>query len=213
MHTGTIGLSAVWALLAVAFHASVIPVSRFLRDLRLFLLLSVLIFLATLLADTGESVGVTLPSLHRAPAALLAVWRFLSMVSIGILLTATTDPTGIQQAAYWFTKYIPGVPSHRVATMVMLTIRFVPLIFDEALEIRKACRSRLLDARKNRIAGIIAMGMPLMSSLIRRGDETALAMASRGYSEDRIPIIRSSPSANLLCASAAVCIVVIGLLF
>lgn len=211
MHADTFGLLVVWGFLVIAFRASLIPISRIARDLRPFLILSLVIFIVTLWSSGRTSAGEEFRLLLIVPAALLVVWRFLSMVLIGVLLTATTDPTGIQHTAYWFTRHIPGIPSHRVATMVMLTIRFVPLILDEASEIQKACRSRHLDARRNRISRITAMGTPLISSLLRRGDETALAMVSRGYAEDRIPQIRSSPAANLICFFTTLPTILLGL--
>lgn len=54
----------------------------------------------------------------------------------------------IKNVIEWFLAPIPFVPEARVAAMFSLTFVLIPLIFDQASEMREAQKARCIDERK-----------------------------------------------------------------
>ena len=77
------------------------------------------------------------------------------------------------------------IPSKRIATMMSLVVRFIPVIFDQARETADAQRARGVDNRKNPIYRLKKLGIPLMRRTFERADKLAVAMEARCYSENR----------------------------
>jgi len=69
--------------------------------------------------------------------------------------------------------------------MVTLTIRLLPLIMDQREEVALAARSRLGNQHKNLLRKAKFLVLPLFHRSLIRADELALALAARGYREDR----------------------------
>jgi energy-coupling factor transporter transmembrane protein EcfT len=66
------------------------------------------------------------------PSALIVCWRLLLVVSMGVLLMATTRTADIRAALVWYLKPIPVVDEKMAATMVGLVVRFLPVILFQA---------------------------------------------------------------------------------
>lgn len=111
-------------------------------------------------------------------------WRLILLLIMGQLLLSTTDPSDLQSAIYRLLNPLPLVPAGKIATMISLTILFIPLIFDQMLEAREAAEARLASQTRNPVKKILVTALPLMQMTLSRADEVAAAMESRCYRDD-----------------------------
>jgi len=131
-------------------------------------------------------------------AAALTCWRLGLMLCYGVLFTLVTRPRDLQNALIWFLKPFPFLPAQRIALMVTLTVRLLPLIMDQREDIALASRSRLGNQRKNLLHKAKLLVLPLFHRSLIRADELALALAARGYREDRPLNLPPIPLRHLL---------------
>ena len=103
------------------------------------------------------------------------------------LLTYTTSPIvltdGIERLLSPLSKI--GVPSHEIAMMMSIALRFIPTIIDETDKIIKAQSARGSDFESGnlirRAKALIPILVPLFISAFRRADDLAVAMECRCY--------------------------------
>lgn len=113
--------------------------------------------------------------------------RLVFMIMITTLLTATTAPLdltlGLEDLLGPFRKI--GVPSHVIAMMISIVLRFIPTLIEDTQRIMQAQASRGVDLEegtwKEKIQGIISMILPLFVSAFQRAEDLADAMEARGY--------------------------------
>lgn len=167
------------------------------KELRYFFILLLFVFIARALTTPGlpeykfSIMSVSGPGLYEG---LLVCWRLLLVVLLGSTLVATTRPSEIRAAVVWFLRPFPFIPGQRIATMMGLIIRFVPLIFDQAKETAEAQRARAVENRKNPVYRLKKLGLPLIRRTFLSADNLAVAMEARCYSEDRTgPRLSSGP--------------------
>ena len=118
---------------------------------------------------------------------LYIVVRLVLMIMTTTLLTATTKPMdltlGIEDLLMPLEKL--HVPTHDIAMMISLALRFIPDLIDEADRILKAQASRGVDMEngklKEKIQAIISLIVPMFVSCFQRADDLADAMEARGY--------------------------------
>ena len=118
---------------------------------------------------------------------LFVITRLLLMISITTLLTATTKPLDLTMGIEWLLKPL-GIlhfPTHEVAMMVSIALRFIPTIIEETIRIMNAQKSRGVDFENGKlsekITAILALIVPLFSVAFERAYELADAMEARGY--------------------------------
>jgi energy-coupling factor transporter transmembrane protein EcfT len=124
-------------------------------------------------------------SLDQAGASLVVCWRLLLVVSMGVLLMATTRTADIRAALVWFLKPVPFVDERMAATMVGLVVRFLPVILLQAAEISDAQRARGIERRRNPVVRLMRFTIPLFRRVFLSADELAVAMQARCYNEHR----------------------------
>lgn len=112
--------------------------------------------------------------------------RIALLVAFASLLTLSTSPMSIADAIERFLKPFRrlGVPAHEIALMMTISIRFIPILIDEAERIKKAQVSRGARFHGNpvqRIHSLIPLIIPLFLSSFRRANDLALAMDARCY--------------------------------
>ena len=103
------------------------------------------------------------------------------------LLTLTTSPLqltdGIEKLLKPFNKI--KVPSHEIAMMMTIAIRFIPTLAEETDKIMKAQMARGADFETGNIIrrakAMIPLLVPLFVNAFRRADELATAMEARCY--------------------------------
>jgi len=122
--------------------------------------------------------------------------RLIFLILVASLLTLSTSPEKLTRGLEFILSplKVVGISSHKIAMMMSLSLRLVPLLFEETERLINAQKSRGIDfSHKNpfkRIQSIISILLPLLVSLFRRADQFAQAMESRAYDPD-------SPRENL----------------
>lgn len=161
---------------------------RLLAQLKWFILLLIIMLLTSSLTIPGTPVfslsGVMVTQEGMARGALVAVRFFLVMMT-GLLFSATTRPTALKSAAQWFLRPIPLVPEKRVAIMISLFLRFLPLILDQAQQTSDAVNARCGNLHKNPVRRIRCLTLPVMKKTFMAADNLCLAMDARCFTEDR----------------------------
>ena len=129
-------------------------------------------------------VTITYEGLYRG---LLITWDFALLVLIASVLTMTTSPTELVSGIERLLRplRILRIPSHEVALMISIALRFVPTILKEIDRIKEAQMARGADFKRGspvqRTKAIIALLTPVVIGSLRRAEELAVAMEGRGY--------------------------------
>ena len=121
-------------IIGVSTHAR-LPVKTVFKELRYFFILLFIVFAARVLFTPGsplfkyKAISVSHEGIHDG---VIVCWRLLIVIMIGIFFIITTRPSEVKKAVEWFLIPFPFIPRQRVATMISLIIRFVPVIVDQA---------------------------------------------------------------------------------
>ncbi|MGD9301377.1 MAG: energy-coupling factor transporter transmembrane component T [Desulfobacterales bacterium] len=183
-----ISLSFFTALLLTLIIYARLPLVSGFKELRHFFVLLVFVFVARVLsADDGVLMDLFFFSISRQGLydGLLICWRLAFIVLLGFTLISTTRPPQIKAAVQWFLKPVALVPEKKVALMMGLILRFVPVIFDQARETAEAQKARCVHNRKNPVYRLIKLGFPLIRRAFERADDLVAAMEARGFTENR----------------------------
>ena len=104
--------------------------------------------------------------------------RISMLILFASLLPLTTSPMSIADA---FSKIFP----HEISVMIMMALRFIPLLSDEAMKIKKAqiARGARFDDKNIliRVKAYFPVLIPLFVIAFKRADELSIAMEARGY--------------------------------
>ncbi|MCL2048241.1 MAG: energy-coupling factor transporter transmembrane protein EcfT [Defluviitaleaceae bacterium] len=183
------GVGAVFIALVV--RASKIPPRLMLRGLRP--ILFILIFAASLnlFFTRGETIifqlGFLRITLEGLVMAVRMVSRLVLLVIGSSLLTLATSPIQLTDAIEALLKPLKRVkfPSHDIAMMMTIALRFIPTLTDELEKIMKAQKARGADFNEggliSRAKSLIPVLVPLFVSAFKRADELATAMEARCY--------------------------------
>lgn len=113
--------------------------------------------------------------------------RLLVLVLITSLLTLTTTSINLTDGLESLLSPLKrlGVPSHEIALMMSISLRFIPTLLQEAEKILKAQMARGVDFTsgpwKERLMAVIPLLIPLFISSFKRAEDLAFAMEARGY--------------------------------
>jgi len=164
------------------------PINSGFKELRYFLLLLFFVFSARMLSTEGppliQLAFITI-SMQGIYDGILICWRLAFIMILGFAFISTTRPSAIKAAAQWFLKPVPFIPEKKVAVMMGLILRFVPVIFDQAGETAQAQKARGVENRKNPVYRLIKLGLPLIRRTFERADNLVAAMEARGFTENR----------------------------
>ena len=140
--------------------------------------------------------GVPIPPFPLGPLSasfeglnkgLFLVSQFGLLIWAAFILTSSTLPTdlicGMERLLRPFRKI--GIPSHDVAIMISLALRFVPTLVNEMARVKEAQMARGANFDRGsparRIRRIATLVLPVTTNLIRNVDALAEAMEARGY--------------------------------
>lgn len=118
---------------------------------------------------------------------LFIVVRLLLMIMVTTCLTATTKPLDLTLGLEYILAPLSIIkfPTHEVAMMISIALRFIPTIIEETMRIMDAQKSRGVDFEegsiKEKITAILSLIVPLFSVAFERAYELADAMEARGY--------------------------------
>lgn len=181
------------AILLGAILISGVPLRVFYRGLRLFVFLFFFTAVLHLFFTPGEpvfklsmpvTITITREGIIRGG---LISWRLLTVIALSSLLTYTTSPLSITRGLESLLAPLARLrfPVQDFSLMMMMAIRFIPVLTDETDRVWKAQRSRGADLRrgnlKMRSSTLMSIILPVFTGLFRRADDLALALESRGY--------------------------------
>jgi biotin transport system permease protein len=178
------------AILLGLLILSKLPLRQFLRDIQLWGIFLLILFLFHAFFTPGPR----LSALSWFPVSesglylgILTCWRLGLILGYAVLFTAITRPRELRDALIWFLRPIPLLPERRIGLMVSLTLRFFSLILDQVEEVRLAYKARSGDHHKNPFRKAKFMVLPLLRRSFSRTEDITFALASRGYRDD-IPL-------------------------
>ena len=181
-----IGLMTI-ILSGVIFYAR-LPLAAAFKELRYFLIMLLLIFVTRVLSTDGTPVTnlqyftVSMQGIYNG---ILVCWRLAVIVILGFAFISTTRPSAIKAAVQWFLKPVPFIPEKKVAVMMGLILRFVPVILNQARETAEAQKARAVENRKNPVYRLTKFGFPLIRRTFERADDLVVAMEARAFTEHR----------------------------
>jgi biotin transport system permease protein len=182
------GLGILTALLIVILGSTHLPLKSGLKEMRYFLILLLFIFIAQALSTDGPA-AIDLKIITVSGQGLIQgaifCWRLAIIVLLGLTFIATTRPSEIKAAIQLFLKPIPFISEQTVATMLSLIMRFIPVIFNQSRETAMAQKARGIDNRKNPVARLIRLGLPLLRRTFENAQNLAVAMEARCYTPNR----------------------------
>lgn len=169
---------------------SKIPMSYMIKGIKPLWVLILLTFLLNVFMIPGEllySFGFLKITKEGLDQGSFMVIRLVFLVIGTSILTLATSPIqltdGIEKLLDPFKKI--GVPSHELAMMMTIALRFIPTLLDETDKIMKAQMARGADFESkniiNRAKNLVPLLVPLFISAFRRADELAMAMEARCY--------------------------------
>ena len=147
------------------------------------------------------------------------VLRIVLLLVASLVLTTTSSSTEITQALSSFMRPLNrfGLPTHDIATVVSIALRFIPVTIDEFQMVRMAQTSRgaSFDTGKltQRLKTWTTVLVPVFVALYRRADTLALAMDARCYGGSaettQLTTVRfSALQAALLICGCAFCFLI-----
>ena len=181
-----IAAAALFAVIAV----SRVPLKFIFRGLTAVFLIIAFTFLLNLFMVDGrvlwhwKFLTITYEGVHRA--FFMAV-RLVLLIIGSSILTLTTKPIeltdGLEKLLKPFSKI--GLPSHEIALMMTIALRFIPTLMEETDKIIKAQQARGADFESGnllqRAKSLIPILVPLFVSSFRIAQDLALAMEARCY--------------------------------
>jgi len=179
------------AFLGMAIVVSRVPPGFVLRNLRPFIWLLLLTFFLHAFFTQGRPLppfpllGIS-ATMEGVEKGAFFSCRLAALVLLAALLTVTTAPIemsdGLERILRPLRRF--GIPAHELAMMMVISLRFIPTLLEEAEGLRKAQMARGADfsgGPVRRIKGLIPLLIPLFLSAFRRADHLALAMEARCY--------------------------------
>ena len=177
-------------VLAVIIAISKVPPKFIFRGLSAVFLIIAFTFLLNLFMVDGrvlwhwKFLTITYEGLSRA---LFMAIRLVLIIIGSSMLTLTTKPVeltdGLEKLLSPFSKI--GLPSHEIALMMTIALRFIPTLMEETDKIIKAQQARGADFESGNIfqraKNLIPILVPLFVSSFRIAQDLALAMEARCY--------------------------------
>ncbi len=185
-----LGFALAGSFLMALILSSGVPFRFLFRGLKPILFLIVFTMLINLFMTSGTELvrlgplAVTEEGLYRATFMAL---RLVLLIFGSSLLTLVTKPItltdGMERLMSPFNRV--GLPSHELAMMMTIALRFIPTLLDETDKIMKAQTARGADFESGnlfrRAKGLIPLLVPLFVSAFRIAADLAMAMESRCY--------------------------------
>ena len=178
------------AVLFIVIAVSKVPLKFIFRGLTAVFLIIAFTFVLNLFMVDGrvlwhwKFLTITYEGLMRA--FFMAVRLVLIIIGSSIM-TLTTKPVeltdGLEKLLSPFSKI--GLPSHEIALMMTIALRFIPTLMEETDKIIKAQQARGADFESGslfqRAKNLIPILVPLFVSSFRIAQDLALAMEARCY--------------------------------
>ena len=173
------------------------PIISSSKDLRYFFILILLVFFARAFSTPGTALiewRFIVISKQGVYEGVVVCWSLFLVVFLSLAFVSTTRPSEIKAAVEWFLIPFPFIPAKRIAVMMSLIMRFMPVIYDQVKDTADAQRARCIENKKNPIYRLIKLLIPVIRRTFEGADDLILAMEARCFSENRTdPVLSSSP--------------------
>lgn len=192
---GYLGYAILFVGIFIALKVSQLPFKNVMNALKPLLFMFTFLFIVNcfylreglLLIDIGP---IKIYS-QAFTSTFYIVVRLTLMIMITTILTSTTKPLdltlAIEDLLNPFARF--GVPSHIIAMLISIALRFIPDLVEETQRIMKAQESRGVDIKngkfKEKLMAILSLIIPLIISAFQRAEDLANAMEARGYSPNK----------------------------
>ncbi|MFD6160809.1 cobalt ECF transporter T component CbiQ [Nocardia sp. NPDC060256] len=168
------------------------------------------VVLAVLLPFAAGEPRTTFLGMSLSTTGLYAAWGIVAKGTIGVGVSLTlAATTNVRELPGGLTRLrVPGM----IVTIVVLMLRYIDVLLEEAARMRLARISRGDDPRTLRQAGATARGAgTLFLRSYERGERVHLAMLSRGFDGavpdfGTLPATRTQWLLGCLPAVAAICV-------
>jgi energy-coupling factor transport system permease protein len=197
--TKVVPILIMFAMILLIANISRVPLKYILRGILLGLPILVLVFTIQLLFQGWtEPVGriylewgwlrVTRFSVQLITVGILRILCFIFITSLVTMTSTVTELThSVEKLLNPFRRF--GVPSHELALINMIALRFVPTLAEEMERVMKAQASRCADIdgsqkfwRPDKAArAYLPLTVPLFINAFRRAEDLILAMEARCY--------------------------------
>lgn len=130
------------------------------------------------------------PSAQGCMQGLHTVARVALLLVFSGLLTGTTAPLALTAGIETLLRPLAllRVPVGQIAMILSVAIQFIPTLFEETDQIRRAqtARGARFDSRRltQKAAAVMPLVVPIFLAAFKRADELSLAMEARGYRTD-----------------------------
>jgi energy-coupling factor transport system permease protein len=180
------------ALFLISFAvASRIPLPYFFRNIKSFFWLFLLTFLLHIFfppRDSIKYIDLGLMKINQLGllSGLVYSIRLAIFIFSAALLSLTTQAVELTDAVFKSFSPLKRIkfPVEELSLITMISLRFIPLLLEEAITLKKAQMSRgatfgggLIRRTKKSLPLLV----PLFISSFRRADELALALDARGF--------------------------------
>jgi energy-coupling factor transport system permease protein len=189
------GYLPIFLFILLALWASKLSISYIFRSIKpMFFMMIFLLVINVLVMKTGTLLfqlgWFTIYSDALTQTAYIII-RLGLMISLTTILTATTKPLdltlGIEKLLKPFDRF--GIPSHIIAMMISIALRFIPTLIEETQRIMNAQASRGVDMEngslKEKVMAVLSLIVPLFVSAFDRAEQLANAMEARGYDPNK----------------------------
>lgn len=184
------GFLVAAAVLFTVIGISRVPLKFIFRGLTAVFLIIAFTFIINLFMIDGrvlwewKFLSITYEGVRRA--CFMAV-RLVLLIIGSSMMTLTTKPIELTDGLEKLLKPLSkiGVPSHEIALMMTIALRFIPTLMEETDKIIKAQQARGADFESGnllqRAKALIPILIPLFISSFRIAQDLALAMEARCY--------------------------------
>lgn len=185
-----VGFAVAFVFMSLVIALSKVPVRFILRGLKPIFLIIIFTFILNLFMYDGTiifKIGFLKVTKEGLYVAVFMAIRLIFLIIGSSMLTLTTRPIsltdGIERLLSPLNRI--GVPSHELAMMMTIALRFIPTLLEETDKIMKAQQARGADFETgnilNRAKNLIPVLVPLFISAFHIAQDMAMAMEARCY--------------------------------
>lgn len=180
-----------FALLIICIIASKLNILRLLSALKRIWLFLLIILLMNALFYSKENplfsfciFSVSQNGIVQGLKITLNVVLILLWVNI---LLATTTPLKLMNAVSFYLAPLKllKIPTDTLTLIISVSIQFIPILFEEAQNIKKAQTARGAELESKNIfkkaSAVVPLVVPIFVSAFKRADELSQALEARGY--------------------------------
>ncbi len=176
-----------------------IPLTSYARELRVFLFLGGIIFLGRFLSAGADEAGVL-------------TLRFFIIVSLGLVLMDTTAADDAAAAAAWYVGHLSPKLAGILAARLLLTLAFIPMIFDSIREVKDARSARGDSPRRYPLGYTVSFLLQIFEILLVKAEEISLALEARGFTGSMPQRVFKAGFIDLLALLIGCCAVIAGII-